>query len=82
MTFLFVEKAEHELKVVARTLARMNPTATDDGILNHRCGDQKMQSWSAFNSLVTTEHIEEQIVSFLPVVPHPVRDYATVFTTV
>ncbi len=41
-----------------------------------------MPSWSAFNSLVTTAHIEEQSVCFFPVVLNPVTDYATVFTAV
>ena len=65
MTFFVMEKAEHELIEIARTLVRMNPTTTDDGIVNPCCDDQRMQSWSAFNSLVTTEHIEEQSVGFL-----------------
>ena len=60
----------------------MNPATTDDGFVNPCCDDQKMPSWSAFNSLVIAEHIEEQSVGFLPVVLRPVTDYATVFTAV
>ena len=62
---LLIEKAEHDkvqLKDIARTLARVNPNTTDDGFVNPCCDDQKMQSWSAFSSLVTTEHSEEQSV--------------------
>ena len=78
-----MEKADHdqvELKDFAHTLARMNLTTIDDGIVSPVCDDQKMPSWSAFNSVVTTEHMAEQSVGFLPVLPHPVTDYATVFT--
>ena len=82
-----MEQAEHdevELKDIARTLTRMNPTTTERGIESPSCDDQKMPSWSTFNSLVglSTEHIEEHSVGFLPVVPHPAMHHATVFTDV
>ena len=75
-----MEKAE--LKDIARTLAIVNPITTDDGILNTSCDDQKIPSWSAINSLVTTENIEEQSVGFLHVVPHPVTENVTEYTVV
>ena len=69
-----------ELNDFAHTLARMNLSTIDDGIVSPVCDDQKMPSWSDFNSVVTTEHIAEQSVGFLPVLPYPVTDCATVFT--
>ena len=36
--------------------------------------DQKMPSWSAFNSVATTQHIAEQIMGVLSVATHPVTD--------
>ena len=53
-----------------------------DRLLNTSCDDQKIPSWSAFNSFVTTEHIEEQSVGFLHVISHPVTDNATEYTAV
>ena len=78
-----MEKSKHEqveLKDFAHTLSRMNLTKINDGIVSPICDDQKMPSWSAFNSVVTTKDITEQSVGFLPVIPHPVTDYTTVFT--
>lgn len=41
---------------------------------------QFVSSWSAFNSVITKDDRSRQIVGFLPVVPFPVTDYATVHT--
>ena len=60
----------------------MNPTATEDGIVSPPCDNQKMPPWNAFNSLATTEHIDEHSVGFLHVVPHPATDYASVFPAI
>ena len=42
--------------------------------------NQKMPSWSAFNSVVSKEILSQKIVGFLPVILSPVTDHQTVYT--
>ena len=42
--------------------------------------EQTMPSWSGFNSIVTTENVPEKKVGFLPLIPQPVTQCATVYT--
>lgn len=44
------------------------------------CDKQIMPNWSASNSVITQETIPEKIVGFLPLIPHPVTQYNTVYT--
>ncbi len=64
----------------AWSLARMDLSKLEDGIIKPPCEEQLMPSWSAFNSVVSNESLDEKIVGFLPVIPHPVTEYATVYT--
>lgn len=58
-------------------LSRMHlPTIEQDSPTS----EQKIPSWSAFNSILTEDNRVKQRVGFLPVLPHPVTDYATVYT--
>ena len=44
------------------------------------CTEQDMPSWSSFNSVITDERLPTKTVGFLPVIPHPVTEYSTVYT--
>jgi hypothetical protein len=78
-----MDKTEHEnitRKDMAWSLSRLDLSETYQGIVSPVCKSQSMPSWSAFNSLVTKENLNEQVVGFLPLIPHPVTDYTTVYT--
>lgn len=66
-------------KDTAWTLSRLDVSDINGGI-NASCSDQRMPTWSAFNSLVTDEEVAQKIIGFLPVLPYPVTEYATVYT--
>ena len=40
-----------------------------------------MPSWSAYNSVISTETLPESVVGFLPLLPYPVTQYDTVYTS-
>ena len=42
---------------------------------------QNIPSWSVFNSATITDNRELQVVGFLPVLPYPVTEYFTFYTT-
>lgn len=46
----------------------------------HEKERQLIPGWSAFNSLVIKDTRPKQIVGFLPILPHPVTEYSTVYT--
>ena len=64
-------------KDVAWVVGRMD--LLDDEV-DETCEKHTMPSWSAFNSLITTENLPVKIVGFLPVLPYPVTEHATVYT--
>lgn len=41
---------------------------------------QYFPTWSLFNSIITSDQRVKQIVGFLPILPHPVTEYPTVYT--
>ena len=43
--------------------------------------EQTMPGWSAFNSIISVKNQKLQQVGFLPVLPHPVTKYETVYTS-
>lgn len=49
-----------------------------------RCGQPdnagNLPCWGAFHALISQSHIPLKKVGFLPVIPHPVTDYSTVYT--
>ena len=53
-------------------------------LLNNDIGqentNQKMASWSAFNSVFFQRNTEPKDSRFLPVIPSPVTDHQTVYT--
>ena len=64
-------------KDVAWVVGRMD--LLDDEV-GETCEKHTMPSWSAFNSLITTENLPVKIVGLLPVLPYPVTEHATVYT--
>ena len=52
-----------------------------EGFIGPENNNQRMPSWSAFNSVVSKETLSQKIVGFLPVIPSPVTDHQTLFTT-
>ena len=42
--------------------------------------EQSVPSWSAFNALCSKEELQQKHVGFLPVIPYPVTQHATVYT--
>jgi len=55
-----------EQKDVAWSLARMDLSKVVGNVNSHVCENQKMPTWSAFNSVVTDEQMPEQTVGLLP----------------
>lgn len=53
------------------------PLSQNDGIIPL---EQKVPTWAAFSSLVSSETSSKQIIGYLPIIPHPVTEYSTVFT--
>ena len=66
-----------KLKDLAWSLARLDFSADKVSIYPQ---SQMMPSWSASNSTWTEEDIPEKNLAFLPVLPHPVTQYSTVYT--
>ena len=61
-------------------LSRMNVSNNDVKSVDILKIDQQIPSWSAFNSLITEDDRSKQQVGYLPIIPAPVTDYATVYT--
>jgi hypothetical protein len=65
---------EAEVKDHAWLLSKLDPDGKDlEGI-------QTTPSWSAFNTTITSECLQEKIVGFLPVFPYPITDPQTVYS--
>jgi len=66
----------------AWVVSRLDLSDLNEGrCINEADEDQTMPSWSAFTSLVTDESVAQKIIGFLPVLPDPVTEYATVYTS-
>ena len=66
-------------KDIAWSISRMDLSCITEGV-KETTNDQTMPSWSAFNSLITDENVCQKVIGFLPVLPHPVTEFATVYT--
>lgn len=64
-------------KDVAWSLARLDVKQDSVSVYPE---SQTLPSWSASNSLWTENKIPEKNLAFLPVLPHPVTEYATVYS--
>lgn len=64
---------------MAWSLCRMDISEAPDQI-NKSKNVQETPSWSAFNSFLTEDTRTQQNVGFLPILPYPVTDFATVYT--
>ena len=67
-------------KYIAWLLGRLDISDLDH-IINETNEEQTMPSWSAFNSLITDEHVTKKNIGFLPVLPYPVTEYSVVYTS-
>jgi hypothetical protein len=68
------------MKDLAWSLARLDLSSIDEGIINPVCELQDMPSWSAINSVISDETLPQNIIGFLPVIPHPVTEYTALYT--
>jgi len=68
------------LKDTVWTLSHLDLCETVEGVVNVKPIKQDMPSWSACNSVWTNEDIPIMRVAFLPVFPHPVTEYCTVYS--
>ena len=78
-----MDPSQHELiekKDMAWVHSRLDLSELEEGV-KEICEEQNMPSWNAFNSLITDEQLQQKIIGFLPVIPHPVTEYTTVYTT-
>ena len=66
---------------VAWILSRLDLSNLSGNIVHAISAEQTMPTWSAFNSIVSNESMKVQQVGFLPVLPHPVTKYETVYTS-
>lgn len=62
---------------VAWSLARIDVKAESLSVYPESPG---MPSWSASNTIWTVDNVPVKSLAFLPVPPHPVTDYATVYS--
>ena len=76
------DSLHHSIKVKdkAWSIARLNLSNLNKHKVTLTDKQQTFPSWSAFNSVVTCEQLPEKIVGFLPVIPHPVTEYETVYS--
>ena len=58
----------------------MDLSSVSEAFIDPENKNQRMPSWSAFNSVVSKEALSEKIVGFLPVIPSPVTDHQPVYT--
>ena len=78
-----IDPAEYnaiEAKDMAWSLARLDLSNIQEGVVQPISDVQNMPSWSAFNSVVSDETLPQKAVGFLPVLPYPVTEYTTVYT--
>lgn len=71
------EQKQAKQKDVTWSLARLDIQKDLVSVYPH---SQSTPSWSASNSLWTNEKIPEKNLAFLPVLPHPVTEYSTVYS--
>lgn len=72
------EKKSENNKDFLWFLSRMD---LENGQINWEQSKQPIPSWSGTNSVWTYENLPEMQVGFMPVVPHPVTEYSTVYTS-
>ena len=58
----------------------MNLSSLSEGFIGPENKNQRMPSWSAFNSVVSKETLSQKDSTVLPVIPSPVTDHQTLFT--
>lgn len=58
-------------KEAAYSLSQLDFSETDKGKVHSQGETQNMPSWSAFHSNLSTSNLKEQVVGFIPVLPHP-----------
>ena len=71
------EAEQAKLKDVTWFLARLDVKQDSVSVYPQ---SQTMPSWSASNSVWTDDKIPQKVLAFLPVLPHPVTDYATIYS--
>lgn len=71
---------EIKKKDFAWVVGRLDISESHVGRIKSSCDNQTMPSWDAFNSLISEEELEEKVVGFIPLIPNPVTEYATVYT--
>ena len=73
---------EHDVRAkdTAWAVSRLDLANLKAGV-KETCEDQTMPSWGAFNSLITDENLPQKSIRFLPVIPYPVTEYSTVYTS-
>ena len=50
-------------------------------IIRPYCEEQSRPSWKSFNSVISNKKLKVQQIGFLPVLPYPVTEYDTVYTS-
>ncbi len=72
------EYNEIKMKDTVWSLARLDVSDSSNGV-KAVCPDQKVPSWGGFNALMSENDVPMKVIGFLPVIPHPVTSYQTVF---
>ncbi len=78
-----MDKQQHDCisnKDIIWSVSRLDLSKSDSGTIGHSTDHQTVPSWTAFNSIITKEDLTEKVVGFLPLIPQPVTEYATVYT--
>lgn len=64
-------------KEFAWEICRFYPKLQNENSENEK---QVVPSWSAFNTIFSEEERSTQVIGFMPIIPRPVTEYATVYT--
>ena len=63
------------------TIARRDLLNISNNVIGLLCEYQIMPSWSLFNPVISNRNLGVQQVGFMPVLPHLVSKYETVYTS-
>ena len=81
--FTMAERENEDIKKtdLAWELSRLDLSNISNEIIRPYCEEQSMPSWKSFNSVISNKKLKVQQIGFLPVLPYPVTEYDTVYTS-
>ena len=77
----YASKQNIKMKDMAWSLSCLDHSDTNNETPKAKCDQQTMRSWRPFNSVISEETLNERIVRFIPLIPYPVTEYTSVYTS-